>query len=108
MYERDLFAIHQKYGEVSELTLASFDDNAIPRYAMLSHLGVNVEEITFMAWKKATASTNRATRRYMATRKCWSTRVFAPAESKQSNIDYSTSVNTLCIDRSDKDRKSVV
>ncbi|KAF1832017.1 hypothetical protein BDW02DRAFT_555736 [Decorospora gaudefroyi] len=37
-----------KYGEDGELTITSFDDNAIPPYAILSHTwGADTEEVTF-------------------------------------------------------------
>jgi hypothetical protein len=37
-----------KYEEYGELTISSFDDNAIPPYAILSHTwGADIEEVTF-------------------------------------------------------------
>jgi hypothetical protein len=64
-----------KYEKDGRLTITSFEDNALPRYAILSHTwGADTEEVTFADLLKVTASTSLATRR------------FASVENKHSKI----------------------
>jgi hypothetical protein len=42
-----------KYEEDGELTITSFDDNATPPFAILSHTwGADTEEVTFKRWTR--------------------------------------------------------
>ena len=55
-----------KYEDDGRLTITSFDDGAIPPYAILSHTwGADADEVTFadLDLEKAAASTSLVTRR---------------------------------------------
>ncbi|OWY53296.1 HET-D protein [Alternaria alternata] len=80
------------YGEDGRLTLSSFDDNAIPRYAILSHTwGVDAEEVTFADLAQ---NGGRHKPGYKKIR-------FCGEQAQQDGLQYFW-VDTCCIDKTDK------
>ncbi|KAH7395241.1 vegetative incompatibility protein HET-E-1 [Phaeosphaeria sp. MPI-PUGE-AT-0046c] len=76
-----------KYGKDGRLTITSFDDNAIPPYAILSHTwGVDTEEVTFADLAKGNGYTKIC---------------FCGEQAQQDGLQYFW-VDTCCIDKSNK------
>ncbi|KAF2626688.1 hypothetical protein BU25DRAFT_92842 [Macroventuria anomochaeta] len=81
-----------KYDERGELGIISFDDSAIPPYAILSHTwGVNAEEFTF---SDLVTGDGKAKRGYKKIR-------FCGQQAQQDGLQYFW-VDTCCIDKTDK------
>jgi hypothetical protein len=80
------------YDEQGELDIVSFDDRAIPPYAILSHTwGADAEEVTFA---DLVIGDSRAKRGYKKIR-------FCGQQARQDGLQYFW-VDTCCIDKADK------
>ncbi|KAF1963886.1 HET-domain-containing protein [Bimuria novae-zelandiae CBS 107.79] len=81
-----------QYSESGELSIHSFDDGAIPPYAILSHTwGVDAEEVTCA---DLLTGNNKAKRGYKKIR-------FCGQQARQDGLQYFW-VDTCCIDKTDK------
>ena len=81
-----------KYEENRELTIISFDDNAIPPYAILSHTwGADTEEVTFADLKTGGGKDKFG----------WKKIRFCGQQAQQDSLQYFW-VDTCCINKSDK------
>ena len=81
-----------KYNETSEFEIASFDDNATPPYAILSHTwGGDAEEVTFA---DIVLGNGNAKHGYNKIR-------FCGQQAQQDNLQYFW-VDTCCIDKTDR------
>jgi hypothetical protein len=80
------------YNEHSELDIVSFDDSAIPPYAILSHTwGADAEEVTFADIENGDG---KAKQGYKKIR-------FCGQQARQDGLQYCW-VDTCCIDKTDK------
>jgi hypothetical protein len=99
-----------KYGEDGCLTITSFNDDAIPRYAILSHTwGEDAEEVTFADLAKGGGKhksrykkmfSHKKTPRYKKIPGYKKIR-FCGEQAQQDGLQYFW-VDTCCIDKSDK------
>jgi hypothetical protein len=81
-----------KHEENGEIAISSFDDNAIPPYAILSHTwGADTEEVTFADLKKGEGKDKSGYRKIR----------FCGEQAQQDGLQYFW-VDTCCIDKSDK------
>jgi hypothetical protein len=81
-----------EYGEDGRLTITSFNENAIPPYAILSHTwGADTEEVTFVDLAKGDGKHKPG---YAKIR-------FCGEQAQQDGLQYFW-VDTCCIDKSDK------
>jgi hypothetical protein len=81
-----------KYEEDGELTITSFDDNAIPPYAILSHTwGADTEEVTFVDLIKSSGKDKPGYKKIR----------FCGQQARQDGLQYFW-VDTCCIDKMDK------
>jgi hypothetical protein len=81
-----------KYGEDGRLTITSFDDNAIPPYAILSHTwGADAEEVTFADLAEGGGKQKPGYKKIR----------FCGEQAQQDGLQYFW-VDTCCIDMSDK------
>ncbi|KAI0616476.1 HET-domain-containing protein [Pyrenophora tritici-repentis] len=81
-----------KYEENGELTVISFDDNAIPPYAILSHTwGADTEEVTFADLENGDGKDKPGYRKIR----------FCGQQAQQDSLQYFW-VDTCCINKSDK------
>ncbi|KAG9186443.1 hypothetical protein G6011_09551 [Alternaria panax] len=81
-----------KYGEDGRLTITSFDDDAIPLYAILSHTwGADAEEVTFADLRKGDGKDKLGYKKIR----------FCGQQAQQDSLQYFW-VDTCCIDKSDK------
>ncbi|KAL5371773.1 hypothetical protein DPSP01_014016 [Paraphaeosphaeria sporulosa] len=81
-----------EYKEDGKLHIASFDDNALPPYAILSHTwGADAEEVTFADLATSAVVTKRG---YEKIR-------FCGRQAQQDSLRYFW-VDTCCIDKTDK------
>jgi hypothetical protein len=81
-----------QYSESRELSIHSFDDGAIPPYAILSHTwGADGDEVTFADLKTGDGKTKRG---YEKIR-------FCGEQAQQDGLQYFW-VDTCCIDKTDK------
>ncbi|KAF2866591.1 NACHT domain-containing protein [Massariosphaeria phaeospora] len=81
-----------KYEENGDITVISFNDNAIPPYAILSHTwGADKEEVTFADLKKGDGKNKLGYRKIC----------FCGRQAQQDSMQYFW-VDTCCIDKSDK------
>jgi hypothetical protein len=87
-----------KYGEDGRLTITSFNDNAIPPYAILSHTwGVDKEEVTFADLAKGDGRHQPSDKEIAGYTKIR----FCGEQAHQDGLQYFW-VDTCCIDKSDK------
>ncbi|OAG04338.1 uncharacterized protein CC84DRAFT_1196565 [Paraphaeosphaeria sporulosa] len=81
-----------QYRENGELTIASFDDNELPPYAILSHTwGSDKEEVTFA---DIVQGSSKAKLGYKKIR-------FCGEQARQDGLEYFW-IDTCCIDKTDK------
>jgi hypothetical protein len=81
-----------KYEENSELTIISFNDNALPPYAILSHTwGADTEEVTFADLETGDGKEKLGYRKIR----------FCGQQAQQDGLQYFW-VDTCCINKSDK------
>ena len=81
-----------RYEEDGRLTITRFDDNAIPRYAILSHTwGEDAEEVTFADLAKGGGKHKPGYKKIR----------FCGEQAQQDGLQYFW-VDTCCIDKSDK------
>ncbi|KAF2818314.1 HET-domain-containing protein [Ophiobolus disseminans] len=81
-----------KYEEDGELTITSFDDNAIPPYAILSHTwGADSEEVTFADLEEGDGKNKLGCRKIR----------FCGQQAQEDSLQYFW-VDTCCINKSDK------
>jgi hypothetical protein len=81
-----------KYGEDGCLTITSFNDDAIPRYAILSHTwGENAEEVTFADLVQCNGERKPGYKKIR----------FCGEQAQQDGLQYFW-VDTCCINKSDK------
>jgi hypothetical protein len=81
-----------KYGENGGLTITSFEDNALPRYAILSHTwGADTEEVTFADLAKGDGNHKPGQAKIR----------FCGEQAQRDGLQYFW-VDTCCIDKSDK------
>jgi hypothetical protein len=82
-----------KYGEDGCLTIGSFNDDAIPEYAILSHTwGEDAEEVTFADLAQGGGGKHKAGYKKI---------YFCGEQAQQDRLQYFW-VDTCCIDKSDK------
>ena len=81
-----------RYEEDGRLTITSFDDNAIPQYAILSHTwGADTEEVTFADLAEGGCKHKPGYKKIR----------FCGEQAQQDGLQYFW-VDTCCIDKSDK------
>lgn len=81
-----------RYEDNGQLTITSFDDNAIPRYAILSHTwGADAEEVTFADVAQGGGKHKPGYKKIR----------FCGEQAQQDGLQYFW-VDTCCIDKSDK------
>ena len=81
-----------RYEDDGRLTIASFDDNAIPQYAILSHTwGADAEEVTFADLAEGGGMHKPGYKKIR----------FCGEQAQQDGLQYFW-VDTCCIDKSDK------
>ena len=81
-----------KYEEDGQLTITSFDDNAIPPYAILSHTwGAEAEEVTFADLTKYDGKGKRGYKKIH----------FCGEQARHDRLQYFW-VDTCCIDKTDR------
>jgi hypothetical protein len=81
-----------EYREGGRFTFTSFDDNAIPRYAILSHTwGADVDEVTFADFTKGGGKHKPGYKKIR----------FCREQAQQDGLQYFW-VDTCCIDKTDK------
>jgi hypothetical protein len=81
-----------RYEDDGRLTITSFDDNAIPRYAILSHTwGADAEEVTFADLAEGGCKHKPGYKKIC----------FCGEQAKQDGLQYFW-VDTCCIDKSDQ------
>jgi hypothetical protein len=81
-----------RYEEDGRLTITSFDDNAIPRYAILSHTwGADAEEVTFGDLAQGGGKHKPGYKKIR----------FCGEQAQQDGLQYFW-VDTCCIDKSDR------
>lgn len=86
------------YGEDGCLTITSFDDNAIPRYAILSHTwGADTEEVTFADLGEGDDKHKPDNHKMLGYKKIR----FCGEQAQQDGLQYFW-VDTCCIDKTDK------
>jgi hypothetical protein len=87
-----------KYGEDGRITISSFDDDALPRYAILSHTwGADVEEVTFADLANGDGKHKPDYKKKLGYRKIR----FCGERTQQDGLQYFW-VDTCCIDKTDK------
>ena len=85
------------YGEDGCLTITSFEDGAIPPYAILSHTwGEDAEEVTFADLGKGDGKHKPGYKKIR----------FCGEQAQQDRLQYFW-VDTCCIDKSDKAKLSL-
>ncbi|KAL5371063.1 hypothetical protein DPSP01_014517 [Paraphaeosphaeria sporulosa] len=81
-----------RYEDDGRLTITSFDDDAIPRYAILSHTwGADTEEVTFAELAQGDGKHKSGYKKIC----------FCGEQAQQDGLQYFW-VDTCCIDKSDK------
>ncbi|OAG06300.1 HET-domain-containing protein [Paraphaeosphaeria sporulosa] len=81
-----------RYEDDGRLTITSFDDDAIPRYAILSHTwGADTEEVTFAELAQGEGKHKSGYKKIC----------FCGEQAQQDGLQYFW-VDTCCIDKSDK------
>ena len=81
-----------RYEDDGRLTITSFDDNAIPQYAILSHTwGADAEEVTFADLAEGGCKHKPGYKKIR----------FCGEQAKQDGLQYFW-VDTCCIDKSDQ------
>ncbi|KAF2026430.1 HET-domain-containing protein [Setomelanomma holmii] len=86
------------YGEDGCLTIASFDKNAVPHYAILSHTwGEDAEEVTFADLANSGSKHKPGYKKKLGYKKIR----FCGEQTQQDRLQYFW-VNTCCIDKSDQ------
>jgi hypothetical protein len=86
------------YGEDGCLTTTSFDDDAIPPYAILSHTwGANAAEVTFADLANSDSKHKSGYKRKLGYKKIR----FCGEQTQQDGLQYFW-VDTCCIDKTDK------
>jgi hypothetical protein len=87
-----------KYGEDGCLTVKSFNDDAIPRYAILSHTwGEDVDEVTFADLVQGDGKDKPGYKEKLGYKKIR----FCGEQTQQDGLQYFW-VDTCCIDKTDK------
>jgi hypothetical protein len=83
---------HLEYREGGRFTFTTFDDNAIPRYAILSHTwGADVDEVTFADLTKGGGKHKPGYKKIR----------FCGEQAQRDGLQYFW-VDTCCIDKTDK------
>jgi hypothetical protein len=99
-----------KYGEDGCLTITSFNDDAIPQYAILSHTwGEDAEEVTFADLAKADGKHKSGYKKMFSYKKMpgykkmhgYKKIRFCGEQAQEDGLQYFW-VDTCCIDKSDK------
>jgi hypothetical protein len=87
-----------KYGKDRRVTITSFEDNALPHYAILSHTwGTDTEEVTFADLAKGDSRHRPSDKEISGYKKIR----FCGEQAQQDGLQYFW-VDTCCIDKSDK------
>jgi hypothetical protein len=87
-----------KYGENEELTITSFKDNELPRYAILSHTwGTDTEEVTFADLGRGASKHEPGYIKKPGYKKI----SFCGQQARQDGLHYFW-VDTCCINKTDK------
>jgi hypothetical protein len=87
-----------KYGKDDRLTITSFEDNALPHYAILSHTwGRDTEEVTFADLAEGNGRHQPSDKERSGYKKIR----FCGEQAQQDGLQYFW-VDTCCIDKSDK------
>jgi hypothetical protein len=80
------------YDEQGEVRIASFDDRAIPPYAILSHMwGADAEEVTFADLQTGDGKTKPGHKKIL----------FCGKQAQRDNLQYFW-IDTCCIDKANK------
>ncbi|KAL5375986.1 hypothetical protein DPSP01_010850, partial [Paraphaeosphaeria sporulosa] len=105
-----------KYGEDGRITISSFDDDALPRYAILSHTwGADADEVTFADLAKGNSKHKPGDIEMSGYKKMFGYKKvlgykkttgykkirFCAEQAQQDGLQYFW-VDTCCIDKSDK------
>ncbi|KAF1830399.1 hypothetical protein BDW02DRAFT_642224 [Decorospora gaudefroyi] len=86
-----------KYGEDGELTITSFDDNAIPPYAILSHTwGADTEEVTFTDLTKSSGKDKPGYKKIR----------FCGEQASKDGLEYFW-IDTCCINKENQAKLSL-